>query len=229
MKSFELTVFDENYTLYDKLSDPNKDSNEKGTQERFAEVWAAEIDSTVPYIENLNANVLVPKTRLSRFVAYYEQEMGYKDTWLWFKDASIGFRNNVVKIMQRIYQIRTTQRAYDIMFSWLGITMVLTEDFNYDAGFDSTTTFDSSLRTFDSYYNVVIPYDVALTGPVISFPIPLPFSLSNNAVLMLRAIYTILLFNQPETAILRSITYNGADISAEIKNIVTPNYLRTSF
>lgn len=227
MVKFETYIFDELYTVYDKISDPNKDIDDKGTQQRYTEVWGAELDDIVPYVQNMGNNLIKPTSLLESMVAYKEAALGYLPEWIWFYDEPIAFRKYLVGLIPRLYEIRTSRAAYEVMFSWLGIEVEIEEDFVYIGGFDSPLKFDSPLRTLDSYYNMVIDYTVTLTGPVVTWPVipadPIPATLR-----IIKAIYTILLFNQHTHIALKEITYNGVVIN-DYLSYIDPMYLRTNF
>lgn len=197
-------IFNVFYTIYDKLSDPNKDAQGKGTQERYIECIGDEIDEEiVPYVENMQKNLKSPLTAFDRYVPYLESELGYSEDWYWFFNQPISFRRHLRAIMPKLYTIRGTLLAHEIMFAWVGITGVtITEETTGGEGFDhDTETWDSDDRpTLDSGCPTCSKYSFDLTGG------------ASFGHALVEAIGTILVFNQPINAILEQVTYNGVII-----------------
>ncbi|MCB9047627.1 MAG: hypothetical protein H6550_15950 [Chitinophagales bacterium] len=199
--NFETYIFDEFFTDYDRRSDPNKDADDKGTQQRYMETVGKELDdNTIPLIEDMNDNVLMGKGQLSRIVPYSELDQGYLDNWEWFSGNTITFRRNVARIMDRLQRIACTVRCCELMFGWLGFGVTITSTF-VEGGFDSMYTFDSPARDFDSGCPSCSDYSVAITGAAGSLTAG---DITN--------ITTILRFNQPINAAISAITYNGASV-----------------
>lgn len=212
---FETYIFEEFYTIFDKLSDPNKDLNGKGTQERYTETWGSIIDGTLPYVDNIGRDVIEAPYRLDSLVPYGEKAQGYLEDWIWFFEEPMSFRKRLSAIMGKLYAIRSTIKAYEVMFAWLGMSVVITEDFVYLGGLDSPLLLDSPVRTLDSFANTWIDYEVALTGPVGAIPpfVTPPPDPAPSVMRLIHAIYTILIYNQAVNIRLKSITYNGIDIN----------------
>lgn len=201
MLKFEDIIFNEYFSKKDKREDINKDSEGKGTLERYNELMGVDLDTMVlPYVDNLLANRLVPETAVENAIPYLESERGFdpKNDTLYL-GSSILMRRAVLRAIRRLYQVKGTIRGYEIPFGMLGMTLVLTEFLN-ENGFDSDITLDFPTRRFDSFCPSCADYSIALTGVVTLTPD------------LIRAIRSIIIFNQPIDTKVRSITYNGAVI-----------------
>jgi hypothetical protein len=204
MLRFETYIFPEFHTLYDKVTDPHKDADNKGTQERFMETVGKEIDdNTMPYIDNMQDRLLEPQGAMPNLVPYLESELGYQLDWDWFFTMPLSFRRNLYDIMPKLLQIRGTLLAHQIMFGWLGYSITMFETYSDDTGFDSDDTFDSDTDTFDSTCEPCSTYTINLTGGG---------GWNANDVL---AITTILEFNQSINAVLTDLTYSGGGITQD--------------
>jgi len=220
MFSFKSWIFPNLYTSYDKRTDPNKDSNGKGTHERFCETVGLEWDRyLLPYIKGLQPSLYHPKNVLDKYVASLEKQLGYDPDWQWFYDQSLMVRRRLLDIMPRLLQIRGTIFCHRLMFGWKGWDMVLTETF-IEGGFDSPDTFDSDVRTFDSSCPSCSNYHIALTGTQETANPAIP--LSDDSLLL---IATIIVFNQPINAVLTEVTFNGTDITSQIPFVDNVNKL----
>lgn len=199
---FEFNIFPKFFTAHDKRTDVNKDVNGKGTLERFNEIIGQDLDlEVVPLMENLVENIYPPTTVWDRYIPYLESMFGFKNkTWNLYLSNSLPTRRTVLQVITRLHSIRGTRRGYEICFAMLGMSAVLTE---YPAGygFDSHVTFDDDNRTFDSTCPTCSDYSLDLTGTLALTPD------------IIQAIGSIIIFNEPINARLRSITYNGAPIS----------------
>lgn len=191
MFSVETSIF-KLFGTYDKRTDINIDVNGKGTLERFNELVGYDIDTNLlPFIDNLLANVYVPKTAFNSFIAYLETGFGVQ----LFFDQTITTRRAILGVIQRINSIRGTRRAYTLLFGMLGLSIVLTESFIV-YGFDSPVTFDDDDRVFDSSTcPACTSYSLDITGPGVVTP-------------FLPAIRSIIAYNEPINALLRGLTYN---------------------
>lgn len=179
------------FGVFDKVNDINKDANDKGTHERFTEIYAGYLDTEIlPLIDNLAANNLDNATVLVKYLPYREYEKGV-DFTLYPTEV---WRRRVLKNIQRWHEIKGTKRGYKAMFNVLGLTMTLTEIFGI-YGFDSPTTFDDPVRRFDGRCAPCSSYSIALTGYA-------PMSPALDA-----AIEAVILFNEPINAILYSWNY----------------------
>jgi len=214
---FSEYLFNTYYTLYDKISDPNKDSAGKGTQERFINCIEDELDSTIlPLIDDYHKNLIAPKTVLERYIPYQESDLGYLLQWSWIFKQSPAFRRNVRAVMPKILNLRGSTYAHEVMFAWQGLQLTLDEDDMY-AGFDSPTTFDSPYRTFDSYDSFYSGYRIHLSHPDYTTINDMP----NDGI---GFVVFVLEFNQPIHATLFEITFNGADITSSFTGLFNPDF-----
>lgn len=145
-------------------------------------------------------NTITPETCFERYVPYLESEWGNKiDTQNLYLSQAIVGRRKVLEVLGRLHTVRGSIRGYEVCFGMLGINMVLTE-FEEGYGFDSPITLDHTSRRLDSSCPTCSDYTIALTGAA---------TLGST---LIAAIWSIILFNQPINARLRSITYNGEPI-----------------
>ncbi len=188
------------FSRYEKSSDPNKDVNGKGTLERYNEIVGVDIDENlIPFIENLVKNVLEPQKCFANFVAVGEADMGVD---LLLQD-NLTYRRAILSVVSKLYQIKGTLKGYYTLFGKLGWSVVITEFFD-DEGFDSPFLFDDFLRTFDmSQCPGCSDYSLAITTPSGNPPT------SSE----LAAVYSIIAFNEPINARLRTLTFNGSTLS----------------
>lgn len=198
--TYETYIFPELFDPIDTYNDINKDIDGKGTNERFHECLGAELDENImPYIDNLVANTLDPATCFDRYILYLESMMGYnKDLNTLYISSDAGIRRSILQKILRLYQIKGTKRALTILFSWIGMSVAITEIPN-NFGFDSPRTFDDPVRRFDMRCSGCSDYNIDLTGP----------SLTDE---LLAAITSILTFNNPINAHIGIVTLNGTPI-----------------
>ncbi len=188
-------LFNEFFTLYDKISDPNKDASGRGTHERFNRQIGAEMDEFVmPLIANLQKNLLEPQNCLQSFIPYNESELGYNKDWIIGLALSISDRRNMLAIITRLYQIRGTIFCHELMFSWLGLTATIIEDFADSGLWDDGGTWDDD-GEWDTFCAPCSTYRIELTGSVIF------------TVALVKAIETIIAFNKPINAIFAGYTH----------------------
>jgi hypothetical protein len=198
---FETGIFNKFFTARDKRVDVNKDINGKGTLERWTEVSGKDIDDNIkPLLDYLLENTIIPETCFERYVPFLESEWGNKiDTQNLYLSQAYVVRRKVLEVLGRLHTVRGSIRGYEVCFGMLGLTMVLTE---HEAGYglDSPITFDDVSRRLDSSCPTCSDYTVELTGTA---------TLSS---VLIAAIWSIIIFNQPINARLRLITYNGEEI-----------------
>lgn len=220
MKLFQDTIFDDYYTDYDKRTDPNKDQDHRGTVERINRTFGNTYDvEVVPLIDNMQDNLINPNTVLDRFIPYLESMLGYRVNWYMFFDQTPVNRRSFIKIIVSLYKIRGTRRCIDLMFSWLNFTSVtVTEIDPPEGGFDSSDTFDSPVRTFDSGCPTCSNYTIEIVGVAVSLTMD-----------QIRAIYTIIVFNQPINADLTLLTYNGVAIDITLISNYSQEYSNEYF
>lgn len=199
---YELNIFPKFFTSHDKRTDSNKDVNGKGTLERFTEIVGKDLDENImPLLDNLLLNIYPHDTAFDRYIPYLESMFGFKYTnWNLYLSSAISMRRNVLAVIHRLHSIRGSYRGYEVCFSMLGMTIVLTEH-PAGYGFDSIVTLDDVNRTFDSNCPTCSDYSLDLTGTITITPA------------VLQAIASIIEFNEPINARLRSLTYNGSPIS----------------
>lgn len=198
------TIFERYYTKQDKVLDPNKDINGKGTAERYNEIIGQDVDQDLlPFIDDAHDNLIVPETMFERYIIDREQSLGNN---VLFLGLSVEMRRRILKHWLRYVSIKGTKRCYEVLFAMLGITGITITELFSTGGFDSSETFDSELRpTFDSGRCAPCSlYSIELIGP------PLTTEIYN-------AIFSIILFNEPINAVLNTLTYNGINLN----NIVT--------
>jgi hypothetical protein len=186
----------------DKRTDTNKDVNEKGTLERYNESIGEDIDENIkPLLDYLLANVCEPITCYDRYVPYIESELGYsQEVDILFLGSTIARRRQVVQKILRYYPIRGSRRGYEVLFNLLGITLVSLTEYDIICGLDSPLTIDDDDRRLDGCCDVCTRYSLELSGGV------------SITVDILRAIESIITFNQPIHAILEEVSYNGSPL-----------------
>ena len=199
-------IFGKFFSRKDQLNDSNKDSNGKGINQRYHEMFADDIDDNmIPKIIDLLNNVVLPSYCDEDYLKLIENSDGHE----LFMANSTSIRRNVARQIMRYYEIKGSIRAYKIMLSLIGFNVAITEDFG-SSGFDSTVTFDDPNRRFDSgcagcgMYNLVLTRISGGTEDISSEE--------------LAAIESIILFNEPVNAKLINATYNGDTLGT----IVTP-------
>ena len=199
MEAFNLKpiIFDYFPPLY-FIDDINKDSEDKGTNQRFHEMLADEWDEhLLPFAYNLVDTVFAEKTP-DKFVPYIEQHWGVEEPLV----EDLDTRRKIVKYLPNIYRCKGTLKSYQILFRVLGFSKVEVEDLAFSQGFDSPVTFDDVNRTFDksecqtcSYYNLKLEGTMQINADLIA--------------LIKRAVDMV----EPINAKLFSIIYNQVDVS----------------
>lgn len=185
------------FGVADKLNDPNKNAQNKGTQERTMETVAKFIDTDVtPLIDSLADNMLDPKLMLSQYINYAEYDKG---VGLSFYNTD-DWRRRVVRYIHRWYEIKGTKKCYNLMFAMLGISCVLTELF-WVSGLDSPITFDDTDRVFDLKCATCSRYTLTLTGGASLTPA------------LEAAINEVIKFNKPLGAVLVALRYNATNLT----------------
>lgn len=190
---------------YEHQADVNKDSQGKGTHERFNEIVGKDIDEELKIkVDRIVEYNLDPYTCLDKFIPYLEHRIGVT----LFLGNSIEMRRVVLKHYLKWLTIRSTLKCYHTLFGMLGFQANITEYFlNYS--FDSPVTFDDEGRVFDMQgCNRCYEYSIALTGSVVITPD------------LIAAIMSIIKWNEPINAVLKSITYNGNPLIQEIIEIL---------
>lgn len=177
------------------------DANVRGVFENFNRLLAHDLDSLVANVDGYIDNLLFYRSLQDRYIALYLEAKGcYLDTTL-YDNAHL---RALIRVLTQLNNIRGTTPSYVVMFRWLGFeSVVIEEDFHFYA-FDSPLELDSSSRPHLDSRNrcrTCTPYDIHLTGTLDLTP-------SLYAQIM-----DVLKYIEPINAQLRTITYNGFDIT----------------
>lgn len=193
------------FSPYDHTADINKDSENKGTNQRYNEVIGGYIDEELlKKIDNLVENNLLPDVAYERFIPYLEQRLGVSV----IMGNTMEWRRRVLSHILHWYQIRGTIKAYTLMLSMLGFESIeITEDIHTNS-LDSAVTFDDPERVFDmSKCNRCVFYDIKFKGAVQITPE------------LNKAIDSIIKFNEPINARRRTIRYNDKPLITKIISV----------
>ena len=193
------------FSPYDHTADINKDSEHKGTNQRYNEVIGGYIDEELlKKIDNLVENNLLPDVAYERFIPYLEQRLGVNV----IMGNTMEWRRRVLAHILHWYQIRGTIKAYTLMLSMLGFEEIeITEDIHTNS-LDSAVTFDDPERVFDmSKCNRCVFYDIKFKGTVQITPE------------LNKAIDSIIKFNEPINARRRTIRYNDKPLITKIISV----------
>ena len=193
------------FSPYDHTADINKNSEHKGTNQRYNEVVGGYIDEELlKKIDNLVENNLLPDVAYERFIPYLEQRLGVSV----IMGNTMEWRRRVLAHILHWYQIRGTIKAYTLMLSMLGFESIeITEDMHTNS-LDSVLTFDDPDRVFDmSKCNRCIFYDIKFKGTVQITPE------------LNKAIDSIIKFNEPINARRRTIRYNDKPLITKIISV----------
>lgn len=214
MLIFATYLFNEFFTVYDKISDPNKDIEGKGTHERFNECIGEEMDEfLMPMVADMQKNLLEPLDCLDKFIPHLEHLMGYDTAWEWFFIGGLDRRRNILRIITKLYQIRSTIYAHEVMFAWVGLDCVITELFADEGLWDDAGFWDDG-GVWDTFCPPCGVYNIALTGSYMSLPDD-----------VITAISTIILFNKPIDAIVGEVTYNGGGLYGDFNADFNDDFL----
>lgn len=186
------------FTAWDTREDVNKDSEKKGTLQRYNETLGEQWDDDIlPLVNNLIDNTLVPKTMLPKFIPYLESMVGL-DNIVTDLDVRKALLQNII----RIYTVKGTKRSYEILFKLLGFDSVeiIEEDISF--GFDSPVILDDPTRIFDNgsscfrcgFYTLNLTGTAAFTSDLRS------------------TIFKAIKLVEPIHARLLEVTYNGDSI-----------------
>lgn len=193
------------FSPYDHTADINKNSEHKGTNQRYNEVVGGYIDEELlKKIDNLVENNLLPDVAYERFIPYLEQRLGVSV----IMGNTMEWRRRVLSHILHWYQIRGTIKAYKLMLSMLGFEEIeITEDIHTNS-LDSAVTFDDPERVFDmSKCNRCVFYDIKFKGTVQITPE------------LNKAIDSIIKFNEPINARRRTIRYNDKPLITKIISV----------
>ena len=188
------------FSKFDKTIDSNKDGNNKGTFERYNEIVGDDIDTEIlPFITNLVDDNLNVDTALLKFLPYLYQRTGINIS---LGDTEV-IKRKLLKYIHRLYSIKSTEKCYEVMINYLGFDVVI-ELHNALFTFDSDTTFDDDVRTFDMFCPDCSEYTLKITG--------VPGSLTAEET---QAIKDIIRFNEPINTKIRQVTYNGLPVAGD--------------
>lgn len=192
------------FGLRDYNDDLYKDLSGKGLKQRFIELLAQELDETeLNRLINFLENVVDSETLLAKYIDLRLEEVGFE---IYFGSDEY-LRRKILIFIQKIYDFKCTNFAYDLMFRMIGIDgLIEINSYTNESGFDNPNiTLDDSFRRFDMSNNFCcIYYTVELTGTI-------PMSVS-----LMRAIIAVVLFNEPIFGKLRWIKYNGIQFTTDI-------------
>lgn len=175
----------------DKYEDLYKDVDQKGLHQRFNELLAQDLDDN----EIMAVNLLVENTQnpflcLNKFIPYRESSFGMPSF-----SSDLTLRRKFISFIKEVNRRKGTKSSYEMMFSFVGITAVLTE-IQPTYGFDSAGTFDDSSRVFDQKCKGCSGYELELTASLVLTPE------------LLYTIGRIVAYCEPINARLLNITYN---------------------
>lgn len=194
------------WTASDIKTDPNKDGNGKGTLQRYNEMLGDDFDTDLqPFIENLVANNLDPDTALLKLLIYLE---------LLLLPVILGtdedMRRRVLKYISHFNRIKGTAYGYEIMFSMLGMDMVIVETWNNFTWDDPIEDLDGDTRVFDTSCYNCSSYSIILTS--MGAPIVVTAEI-------LDAIFNVVQYNEPINANLQKVELDGTCLVQEIITI----------
>jgi len=175
---------------YEKQADTYKDANQKGVLERFNESVGEDYDDNhLVLILSIWENTRNPLACYQEYIQFLEDANGIGQ----IAGQTETERRRVLRFYRSVVAKKGTRAAYDLLFFYLGFTVVsLVEDFTGQT-FDSPLTFDEG-NTFDSGGRSCTFYDLELTT---SYPI--------NADLY-DFVRKIIVFLEPVTVELRDLT-----------------------
>lgn len=180
-----------------KVKDTYKDAYGKGINERYQEAIGETYDDELQDLIDLFLDrTIIAETMLSRMIPYMEYNLGNPVVVL----DSVSMRRKILKFAQHIYNIKSTQKSYEVLLKLLGFNTVIVEEFADNEGFDSDLTLDDDFRTFDGSNKACNFYSVHLTGGV---------AITQTVY---DAIIRIIEYLEPINADLREITYNGSSL-----------------
>lgn len=189
-------IFSKLYPSIDIREDINKIDG-KGLNQRYNEMLGDDLDQNlITRVTSLIDNTIVPSTALTRFIPYLETLLGLEKLV-----DDIPTRRKLLSNILSIYKVKGTLISYEILFNSLGFDSINLIRRNQSYGFDSSTTFDDRIRTFDlgKCFNC-IEYDIELTGDA---------QLTNDLIETIKNAVKIV---EPIYARLNDIFYNGSNI-----------------
>lgn len=188
---------------YFKLKDSYKNNQGKGLLERYLEIYEDEIDEEIlPLIHNY-----LNQVDISRASNQFLTELAYS---LGTPPDIFGGTDEYRKMLLfaiRIYKIKGTAKAFELLFGLLDINVVVEEDPVGARRYDEQWRYDQTdveMRWDMGKCEPCSCYHLHLTGSIILTPTILSY------------IKTIIIFNEPINATLCSIDYNGEDILTQL-------------
>lgn len=146
------------FGAYDSRIDVNKDSNGKGTLERYNEALAEEYDEDFEtLVTTIYENVKNPKSGYAKYLSSLELGKGND----YILPHTLPIRRDIQLYLKKYWQIKGTAAFLNAILGLGGFAVTVTENYA-DYGFDSPVTFDAVDRKFDlgcgacSQYSVVI-------------------------------------------------------------------------
>lgn len=189
------------FGYYDGSIDSNKDSNGKGTLERFNESMGWEYDEQVePLISGLADNVVSAMTCYYKFLPTREYEFGNIGLFISPIEA---VRRKVLKYIMRYWQIKGTHLFLKSVLGLIGLDCLITEYIG-SYSFDSSVTFDDDDRRFDMKCQVCSSYRIDI--------VRINGSLAPLTQAEINGIIAIEKINRPYDCQLKSIWFNSTQI-----------------
>lgn len=184
----------------DDATDPLKDINDRGLNQRFQELLAGDMDDNeINLINNLVEFTRDPATMQDRFIPYLENVAG----GLPRVDTTTISRKKNIALAIRLISRRGLFSGFEIGLRMIGFDSVVITGDPVVSGFDSPVTFDSGVRRFDQRCITCLEYDIFLTGG---------FTITTT---ILDFINSVVAYNEPIYAQLRTIFYNGQPLNVE--------------
>lgn len=192
--------------LWSKLSsyyhenDTNLDGDNKGTFERFLNIFGLELDEIVtPGIESFLNNV-DPETAAEQYLPNISFALGQPDDIL----GNTAIYRELLTQMISIYQIKGTSRSYKMLFGLLGMSVTITEKFPGSNAYDTVLIYDTdALYDNDACSKTCIHYDLTYTNLPGFNVVPLAAGVEDK---LRKLIYDLI---QPVGAELDSLTATG--------------------
>jgi len=201
--NFSTELFAKYFSWRDKSTDINKDADGKGTLERFISCLGDDLDIVKSMVDDLLLNTIDTDQALDRFIPFLESEAGFDDiNDTLMLGSAMQMRRAILRALPYLYTVKGTRLGYTIPLGYLGLGATLDDTYT-GFGFDSPITWDDKDRRLDSYKPDYLPYTLNLTGTL---------QMTEG---LLRAIRSIIIFNQPIDTKLLIINYNG-DLMKEL-------------
>ena len=157
---------------YEKLIDTNKDTNGKGTFERYNEVIGNYVDTNVtPFVDNFAQMLISPDDAFLAMLPFLEAQAGMIDSAFLSVGNTEQSRRRIVKYIADINAVKGTKRAYKILFQLLynnfpDLQITFDEQFT-EYAYDTTISADTGIMwdingTTKSCINYCTPYAINL-------------------------------------------------------------------